>query len=347
MQSLGEAADILFKEAGVAIKYRIAGEIYNDVNSEEYLKLKRELEKSERVNKLLDYLKNHREYHGATLWVVENSLNMLVDMGITYGKGFSAFDNVMEELVKEVRNRKVEGNHLLRYLSHIVVVPSLLRAGCHEAWLVEFVKERIDTIYSFIQEKNYDIYDDTNLYKRIPKNFQGRPIIRQELYKEGRIRLPLEYDIYGFACAYADLPKNYRDKVDEIISYIMDNKFQRIADGYGVLSDKKNYWALGWDPKPVDFEKEYRYNPLLLKMELLSKFEVVTKTEWFELALKKMESYKMETGLYDWPKNYLTEKDSCWILGNHMGVGENRRNSKAFIYEGTFRTLRIINNLKK
>ena len=46
----------------------------------------------------------------------------------------------------------------------------------------------------------------------------------------------------------------------------MDKNFQRIADTYGVLTDKKNYWALGWDPKPTDLEKEYCYNPLLLKM---------------------------------------------------------------------------------
>ena len=347
MQSFEHAANILFKEAGTAIKYRIVSEIYNEVNSKEYFECKQDLESSERVIKLLDYLKNHREYHGATLWAVENSLNMLVDMGLAYGKDFYAFENVMEELVREVRNRKVEGNHVLRYLPHIVVVPSLLRAGCREAWMLEFVKERIDIIYSFIQERNYDIYDDNNLYKGISKNFRGRPIIRPELYKGGQIKLPLEYDIYGFACVYSKITEAYRNKIDEIIAYIMNKKFQQIADGYGVLSDKKKYWAMGWDPKPVDFEKEYHYNPLLLKMELLSNFKVAVKTEWFEQALKMAETYKMENGLYEWPKNYLTEKDSCWILGNHVGIGENRRNSKGFSYEGTFRTLMIINNLKK
>ena len=82
-------------------------------------------------------------------------------------------------------------------------------------------------------------------------------------------------------------------------------------------------------------------------MELLSNFEVAVKTEWFLQALEKIEQCKDENGLYHYPKNYLTEKDSCWILGNHMGIGENRRNSKGFSYEGTFRTLMIINNLRK
>jgi len=81
-------------------------------------------------------------------------------------------------------------------------------------------------------------------------------------------------------------------------------------------------------------------------MGLLSNFEVATKSEWFLQALKIVERYKDDNGLYHFPKNYLTEKDSCWILGNHMGVGENRRNKNALIHEGTFRALVIKNNLK-
>jgi len=41
-----------------------------------------------------------------------------------------------------------------------------------------------------------------------------------------------------------------------------------------VLSDKKKYWAMGWDPKPTDLTKEYSYNPLLLKMDLMSNFPI-------------------------------------------------------------------------
>ena len=127
----------------------------------------------------------------------------------------------------------------------------------------------------------------------------------------------------------------------------MDVNFKKIVDGYGILVDKKKYWALGWTPKLVDLEKEYCNNPLLLKLELFSNFEVAVRAEWFLQAMELIEKYKYDNDLYNYPKNYLTEKDSCWVLGNHMGIGENRRSKNALIYEGTFRTLLIKNNLKK
>ena len=341
------AIEILLREANVGIRYRIINEIRNTFDVTEQLLLKRELENSKKAKKILSYLASYKEYHGATIYAAENSINMLIDMGYSYGVGFNEFDKMLERMVQELKAKKIDGNHVLRYLPHIVIIPFLLRAGVRESWMIEFVKDRIDVIYSFVKQKNYDIYDDIRRYKAIPKNFWGRPIIRPELYEQGQIMLPLEYDIYGFASMYTELEKEYKRKIDEVIIYIMDRKFREIVDGYGVLSDRKNYWALGWDPKPTDLEKEYCYNPLLLKMELISKFEVAIKSEWFLQALNKIEAYKGENGLYHYPKNYLTEKDSCWILGNHMGVGENRRNRNALVYEGIFRTLIIKNNLKK
>lgn len=341
------ATEILLKEANIAIKYRVMREVCNLCDNAKLTQLRQELKDLKKAKKLLVCLANKKEYHGATIYAAENSINMLVDMGYSYGVGFDEFDRVLESLVQEVKVRKVEGNHVLRHLPNIVIIPFLLRAGIHEEWMVEFEKERIDVIYSFIKQGDYNIYDDINLYKGIPKNFQGRPIVRPELYEDGQIKLPLQYDIYGFASLYPELSQDYKNKIDEIVTYVMDANFQQIADGYGILSDKKNYWALGWDPKPTNLKKEYNCNPLLLKMELLSNFEVAVKTEWFTQTLKEIEKYKDDNGLYHYPKNYLSEKDSCWILGNHMSVGENRRNKKSLILEGTFRTLIIKNNLKK
>ena len=227
MPTVENKMDFLLKEANTAIRYRVMKELYNDTSSIEYFKLKQELENSERVKKLLEYLINRREYHGATLHAVENSLNMLIDMGVTYDTGFDTFDVAVNVLTQEVQHRKIDKKHVLRYLPDIVAIPFFLRAGVREDWMIEFVKERIDAIYSFVK-KSYDIYDNIGLYRGIPKSFRGRPVILPELYEEGQIKLPLEYDIYGMACLYAELSKDYRDKINEIISYIMDDKFLRI-----------------------------------------------------------------------------------------------------------------------
>lgn len=64
-------------------------------------------------------------------------------------------------------------------------------------------------------------------------------------------------------------------------------------------------------------------------------------------AFELMGRYADENGIYYYPKNYLTEKDSCWILGNHMSLGENRRQKYSMATEGTCRTLLIIKKLTK
>ena len=109
------------------------------------------------------------------------------------------------------------------------------------------------------------------------------------------------YDIYAFGCVYNELSNDYQNKINEIISYIVDKKFLQIEDGYGILADKKNFWALGWDSKPTDLEKEYRYNPLLLRMELFCGFPGVAKTEWFLQVLEKIDNYKEENGIKEFP----------------------------------------------
>lgn len=342
-----ESVEFLMKEGNVAIKYRVRRDICKATDAVEYFKLRQELENSVRAKKLLECLKSRKEYHGATLQAVENSLNMLIDMGFTYGTGFELFDVTVRTLAQEVQRRKLAENHVLRYLPDIVVIPFLLRAGLRDAWMIEFVKERIDIIYSFVKQKRYDIYDNINVYKGIPKNFRERSIIWPNLYENGQIRLPLEYDVYGMACLYIELSQCYKDKIDMIISYIMDERFLQIQDTYGILSDGKHYWALGWNPKPTDLDEMKGVSPLLLKMELLSSFTIASQTKWFSQALEFMKTYEDDKGIYHYPAKYLTEKDSCWILGNHMGLGENRRRKNALELEGTFRTLIIFNNLKK
>ena len=79
----------------------------------------------------------------------------------------------------------------------------------------------------------------------------------------------------------------------------------------------------------------------------MSNFLSATNSLWFTQALELMEQYADENGLYHYPKNFLTEKDSCWILGNHMSLGENRRQKHSMIVEGTCRTLLILKKLTK
>lgn len=241
----------------------------------------------------------------------------------------------------------INNNHVLGQLSHIVIVPFLMRAGMRESWMMKFFFDRVELIHSFVKKKQYNFYKEQSTHKNIPDSFKNRPIIREELYVDGKISFPLEYDIYAFAAVYQEVGTNVRRQIDDIIEYIMDERFLLIEDGYGILCKDSNYWAMGWDPKPTDLSKYHKYNPLLLKADLLATFPQVITSKWFASIMESLQQYADKNGMYHFPKEFLTEKDSCWILGCHMGIGENRRKKKSLDLEGTFRAIMLINKIDK
>jgi len=271
---------------------------------------------------------------------------MLVDMGFSYNSGFGEFDEVLDSIIDDVKNLSYfDSGHVFYIFHKIIMVPFLYRAGVRSEWVREFIENRITTIHNFVSNNNYEIYDDIKKYKSIPPAYSGRLVIKPELYQNGNIQFPLEYDIYGFAEIRNDLDVNLKKKVDDIISYILDQQFQSIEDGYGLLykgEEKYSYISMGWDPKTTDLLKEIRYNPLLLKLNQLAHFPRAICSEWFSEAMRTVSGYEKQDSIYDFPKEYLTEKDSIWILGNHMSMGENRRLKQSMTVEGTFWMLNIL-----
>ena len=332
----------LMENGSSIICYKILTELCDNSAPDTVQKYRSEVTCSERVNMLLACLKNRKEYHGATSYAVENSLNMLVDMGVVYNTGFSEFDKVLEEIADEVKMLYLPENDVFHIFYQILIVPFLYRAGLRQAWITDFIKNRINLIHEFTKLQNYDIYDDLLLHK-LPAAYAGRSVIKPELYKNGDIQFPLEYDIYGFAAIFDDLAVDMKNKVNEIISYIMDDRFQVIQDGYGILYKGNNsYVSMGWDPKPVNLLERSKVNPLLRHLELLSHFKSAVQSQWFKQGIDIVNHYLDESGTYNLPKEYLTEKDSIWIMGNHMSLGENRRSKKAYVVEGTFHMLKIL-----
>jgi len=102
---------------------------------------------------------------------------------------------------------------------------------------------------------------------------------------------------------------------------------------------------MGWDPKPTDLSKYHKYNPILLKADLLGTFPQVKTSKWFTTVVEQLQQYADENGICHFSKEFLTEKDSNWILGCHMGLGENRRKKAALEIEGTFRATALLNKL--
>ncbi len=335
--------NFLLEKGNTTVRYRTLSELCDTHDKLELEPIRREIAESERANQVIDYLKNTKSFHGGPITSAENSLNILVDMGIQYGCGFDKFNKVIEQIANEVQNNHYfEDDHVFRIFFKINMVPFLYRAGFKSSWVKDFILSRINLIHSFVLQRNYDIYDDIKKYKSIPSAFKGRPIIKPELYANGDIQFPLEYDFHGFAAIWPDLDNEYKQKVNEIVEYILDDKFQSVVNGYGILLNKNHsYLAMGWDPKPTNLSEEITYNPLLLKLCQLAHFPSAVNSTWFKKAIEKINQYADQDNIYKFPKEYLTEKDSIWILGNHMGLGENRQQKHALLVEGTFRALKI------
>jgi len=342
-EKYSEEIEFLLENGGTAVRYRTLSELCDDPNMLEIKNLKQEITDTEQTIKLINYLKNRRGYHGATLLDAEVSLNMLVDMGVKYGCGFEKFDIVMDEMAVDVKEHFLLQYDCFRIFFQIIMIPFLYRAGMRDTWIKEFILNRLAVIYDFVKHKNYDIYEEPNKHN-LPAGYKGRPVVKPELYENGDFQIPLEYDLYGFSEMYFELKDEDKKKTDVIIDYIFDKKFQTIHDGYGILVRNKNqkrYICMGWDPKPTNLHGNHTINPLLLKLDCFARIPSAVKTPWFKEAVKIIDQYACSNGIYNIPKEYLTEKDSVWMLGYHMNLGENRRKKTALTVTGTFRALKI------
>ena len=84
---------------------------------------------------------------------------------------------------------------------------------------------------------------------------------------------------------------------------------------------------------PNGAHTENRYIPKLLSFaENIAKYPIAVKTKWFSDLLCCLEKYKIENGIYAFPKKWLTEKKGYAVGGHHLSFGR----------EGDFRYFGIL-----
>ncbi|MDP8204623.1 MAG: hypothetical protein P9L95_08850, partial [Candidatus Tenebribacter mawsonii] len=209
-----------------------------------------------------------------------------------------------------------------------------------------FIRDRIQMIYDFTKDNNFSIFVDKANYKGISSAFDDHPLIDPELYLDGKFKLPWVHDLLTFSALYNEFPK----EIDHIISYILNEEYQKLPEGYGiVMAGVKRYTVLGWNvwlPGFSGFDiDEFHLQNLITRMILMSPFKVARESKWYKNCLKHLEQFKQKNGTYLFPKEYLKEKNnSYFITGSHMGLGENRRSKDGLALESTFWMLKLINN---
>lgn len=338
----------LIENSEAVIKYRTLHELA-EVSCKDMKKVEKELIENSKVQARLGYLKSQKDIsdfsfiHGRENKCLENCIPMLMDFG--FKKGIAEFDNIIVPLLKQAKEKPWRIPPIFREFGQIIVYPFFLAGGYYDEELIAYMHERLNTLYDFVVEKNYEIYDFDTEYKGVPKSFQNRPIIKPELYIDGKFKIPLIYDIYGLSNLVNISNEEIMAKIGAVIEYILSPEYNRLITFYGILSSgKRRYHAMGWDCKlPFYFNNMdiNRPNLYLHRLELMAHFPNAVKSGWFERGLIHFENFRTEKGTYIFPKEYLLEKESVWVLGTHMSLGENRKNKQFVERESTFRILKI------
>ena len=367
MMNNNELVEWLIAIGGPSIKYRTITELTdNTANLDDLVddllhvkavaSLLERLEGYEPIQKI--DIRTLNSIHSGT--GVEGIVAKLIELGLK--SGIHAFDTRMHVFRQYVNNELINkalsspcGQDVAdnRAIFIAVLLASyFVHAGYKYEEIINFIKERTNLLFKIASDKQFDIHlSDAELvnYPKRPKFWSTHPVIRPECDPGGSEKpLPLIHDI--FCLAY--LPKSFIDndlknKIDKIIEYVLDERFQALPEGYGLVFYKKNrtYYGMGWKPElPClhNFDSEYEKGMLVLYMELMANFQVARKSSWFNNCLDYLQQFQTSNGTYCFPSSFLKDvKNNGYVGGMSMGLGENRKLTNAYEIESTFRMLLI------
>ena len=104
-------------------------------------------------------------------------------------------------------------------------------------------------------------------------------------------------------------------KIDDIINYVFDPRFQELQPGFGYvwIKERRACYHWGWSPhlssfKECDWQSASDAGMLVQQMELMAHFPVVCELKWFQAGLRRLEWHRTEQGTYLFPADYLRDE---------------------------------------
>ncbi|MBE0431908.1 hypothetical protein IBX73_00430 [candidate division WOR-3 bacterium] len=282
----------------------------------------------------------------------ENAMGKLTLFGLR--KGVSDLDRCcvpyLAWLEQNTRSRRKD---VLFDLSRAIVASFLAMAGyLSERCVRDSVLQRLAAIYYFVKSNDFTIYAEKSGFRGIPVAFRRHPLVNPELYSNHGFPLPWIYDILAFRALRTHLGDGAIDsRVERVISYVLDPRYQQFYEGYGIVRARNNrYYAMGWNVWLPRYRGLHADSPemgcLVQRLELLSRFHIARSSRWFKENLEMLEGHRNQSGRYAFPKNYIQERqNSYYVTGGHMGLGENRRQRLTREIESTYWMVRIHNNV--
>ncbi|MBN1682704.1 hypothetical protein JW865_04035 [Candidatus Bathyarchaeota archaeon] len=346
----------LMQNAGPIIKYRTKKELLEeDPSSFEYSLLVSNL--VVKSLKQFNPIVSPNSLHSSKPEAFENCMGRLYEFGLR--KGLEPFDNYIQPYLNWLNELALsQGNQSpfsWFYLSLIAGYLSMI--GFFDEKEVDFIlKKRLDDVTSFTKINLKEIYIEPKKISKIPKNFQGRPILNPEIINEHSI-LPNIHDFNGFLHSSSLMKeKRSREKIEKAVNFILSNDYQKLEPGYGVLYQPKNkkFYSAGWSLHLFNYytNKDFEEKVLksicfdksnLLRLSLFSRSKRCREHFWFKNSIDQLEKHLVENGKYQFPREMLKQKKSgYWVSGKSLSLEENRTTLKAIQIESTFRYHEII-----
>jgi hypothetical protein len=348
-----DLAEWLLDSGGPIIRYLVAVEIRPGVRDSS--RMTRGLLKSDLVQQWIERLAGWTGFnavHGSKDVCFENVMGKLAQFGLR--RGMAEFDRKCRTYLVWLQKSRAAGEkNVIGVFTSTLVASMLALAGyLSEPVVQETVLERLEFVHNFVRKGDYSIYAEEKDYRGIPKAFRHYPLVHPDLYPRGHFNLPWIYDIFAFQALYEyTSDRTKKQKVEKVISYIMHPAYQKLPDGYGiVLTGKNRYQVMGWNVWLPSYNgmhsNTFKMGCLIQRLELISHFPNALASFWFTSNLNRLEAYSTSRGTYVFPKDYIKEKrNTYYVTGGHMGLGENRRQKSALEIESSFWVMKIKRNM--
>ena len=336
----------LMENGGPVIRYRTTAELLNDQKGADLDRLVRELLRCSQAKLWLNRLDEVMSLHGSANDCLENVMGKLLEFGLHAGMG--SLDKRIARFRRWMASAMDPPAGILRLLNGSIVAAGLARADEDDSALRHFLRTRLDRLSELARNCKYDIYADAKEYADIPDAFQGRQLIRPEITPQGEYNLPCIHDFYAFSALPAGMNStSIRRKVGVLVKYILNDAYQSLPEGYGILrAGKRRYYAMGWSidlPGYHGFDfADHQAGYFVQRVELMAHFPLARGHRWFKDCIQHLDGFRTDAGTWLFPRRYLKEqRQGYWVTGSHMGLEENRRSSLSLELESTFRMLRI------
>ena len=196
------------------------------------------------------------------------------------------------------------------------------------------VRKRLEILYNFTKQKRYDVCRYEPDFVGVPKQWRSH-IIDPDLYSDGNIALPSIHDYILLAGAYRYLSQEEKNKAEVISTWLFGN-------GYSEVYPRFYYYApLDLSYKAKAINGKVRLDDNLFTCFILSHFAAARGSSWFSDRMMLLEKHKTEDGRFIFQKDMIAEQKD----GQHMNVGEQKRNRQYAEILSTYWAERILNNI--